>query len=124
MDELQHFARQRVFQIGHVSVALDFKSTAGGLHRLRFGFAGKHVLSFFMIGGQGASAWHRENRRDRRHRRPSPTSRVIGGTKPNTEAQRHGEKPMPVLYSSQAANIIFMITSMIGRPEASEAAPY
>jgi len=29
-----------------------------------------------------------------------------------------------VLHSSQAANIIFMITSMIGRPEASEAAPY
>jgi DinB family protein len=29
-----------------------------------------------------------------------------------------------VLHSSRAANIIFMITSMIGRPEASEAAPY
>jgi hypothetical protein len=56
MDELQHLARQRVFQVGHVSVALDFKPAAGGLHGLRFGFAGKHVSLFFLTGGQCASS--------------------------------------------------------------------
>src|SRR5579864_2414329 len=52
MDKLQDFPNQRVFQISHVALALDLNPSRGGLHRLGFGFAVKHVCPFFPIGGK------------------------------------------------------------------------
>jgi DinB superfamily len=101
VDELQYLARQRVFKIRNLAIAVDFNASAGGLLGRWFAAAKHNAISKPYVSSLDLAA-------------------MLSATTAGGQRCSLPLFPLPCTPPRLAAKIDFMI----GRPSASEAAPY